>query len=105
MQTEDLIDKTSKKKLSDLPSVHMCVDVFSRLWSTNYPQGKKQIPHIINPKHKAATTATTLCQKSVDPLIVQILAAKILLFIELWEKNPLWAPENNSALLIFHQSL
>lgn len=37
-----------------------------------------QIPHIINPKHNAATTVTIQCIKSVDPLIVQILAEKTL---------------------------
>lgn len=56
-----------------------------------FPQGcevqiipdSKQIPHTRSPKHNAATTITIQCIKSVDPLVVQILAAKILPFIEL----------------------
>lgn len=56
-----------------------------------FPQGcevqiipdSKQIPHTRSPKHSAATTITIQCIKSVDPLVVQILAAKILPFIEL----------------------
>lgn len=54
-----------------------------RLRSANYPQDLKQIPHTRSPKHSAATTITIQCVKSVDPLVVQILTAKILSFIEL----------------------
>lgn len=83
MQTEGSIDKTlTKTELFQFVSIEICV-LFSRLQSANYPQSKKQIPRLIDPKLNAATAVIRQCIKSIDLLIVQTLLAKIFLFIEL----------------------